>query len=125
MAVPNGTCVKLKKPGPCGVISISSFLQCAYQCKVESCKLASAVIASEELAAIREETTEGAPDSNRATGSFEPAEGMKEVIIDPKNSVDFLRVALRSLPNRKARSSTSFAPLRISSCGNPRIYRAY
>jgi hypothetical protein len=55
---------------------------------VESCELASAVIAFEELVAIREETTAEAPDSNWATGSFKPMEGVKEVLVDPKNSAD-------------------------------------
>jgi hypothetical protein len=55
---------------------------------VESCELTSAVIASEELAAIREETAEEAPNSNRASRSFEPAKGMKEVLINTENSVD-------------------------------------
>jgi hypothetical protein len=46
------------------------------------------VIASEELAVIREETTEEALDSNRAARSFEPVEGVKEVLVDPQNTVD-------------------------------------
>jgi hypothetical protein len=55
---------------------------------VEIYELALVVIASEELAAIREETTEEAPDSNRAAGSFEPVEGVKEVLINPMKSMD-------------------------------------
>jgi hypothetical protein len=51
-------------------------------------ELASAVIASEELVAIREETMEGAPDSNRAAISFEPVEGVKEVLVYLENSAD-------------------------------------
>jgi hypothetical protein len=30
----------------------------------------------------------GCVDSNRAAGSFEPAEGTKEVLIDPENCAD-------------------------------------
>ena len=70
--------------GPKGVISIGSSFQSSYQCEVESCELASAVIASEDLAVIKEETPEEAPDSKRAAGSFEPAEGVKEVHINPR-----------------------------------------
>jgi hypothetical protein len=88
MAIPNYTYLKLKMVGPHGVITVGSSFQRAYQCEVESCKLASAAITSKELAAIREETVEEAPDSNRATGSFEPAEGMKEVLIEPENFAD-------------------------------------
>ncbi|XP_025791672.1 uncharacterized protein LOC112872850 [Panicum hallii] len=99
MVVPNYTYLKLKMPGPCGVITIGSSFQHAYQCEVESCKLTSAVIATEELAAIREETAEGALDSNRAAGSFEPAEGVKEVLVDPENSTD-----------KKVRVGTTLSP---------------
>jgi hypothetical protein len=55
---------------------------------VESCELASVVIASDELAVIRKETTEEDRDSKRTTGSFEPTEGVKEILIDPDNSED-------------------------------------
>jgi hypothetical protein len=83
MAIPNYTHLKLKMPSPHEVIIVDSSFQRAYQCEVESCELA-----SEELAAIRENTTEEAPDSNWIARSFEPAEGVKEVLIDPQNSVD-------------------------------------
>ena len=86
MAVPNYTYLKLKMPGPRGVITISTFFQCAYECEVECCGHASIVIASEELATLREEVIEGAPDAKRSSGSFESAEGPKEVLLDPSNS---------------------------------------
>ncbi|XP_066380544.1 uncharacterized protein [Miscanthus floridulus] len=60
----------------------------AYECEIESCELASATLTSEELAAIRKDITEGAPDAKRATGSCEPMENVKEVLIDPDNSTD-------------------------------------
>jgi hypothetical protein len=75
-------------PGPHGVITIGFSFQRTYQCEVESCELALAIIASEELAAIWVETAEEVPDSNRVAGSFEPAEGVKEVLVDPENSAD-------------------------------------
>ncbi|XP_066373505.1 uncharacterized protein [Miscanthus floridulus] len=37
MAVPNYTYQKLKMPGPCGVITISTSFQHAYECEVECC----------------------------------------------------------------------------------------
>ena len=86
MAIPNYTYLKLKMPGPRGVITVGSSFQRAYQCEEDSCELASAVIASEELALIRVETTEEAPDSNRRVGSFEPAEDVKEIPLDPQRS---------------------------------------
>ena len=46
-----------------------------------------AIIASKELAAIREEVVKEATDPKWSTGSFEPVEGTKEVLIDPNDSI--------------------------------------
>jgi hypothetical protein len=46
MVVTSYTYLKLKMPGPHGVITIGSSFQRAYQCEVESYELTSAVIAS-------------------------------------------------------------------------------
>ena len=86
MAVPIYTYLKLKMLGPCGVITISTSFQRAYECEVECCEHAVAIVASKELAAIREEVIEEAPDPKWSTGSFEPIEGTKEVLIDPSVS---------------------------------------
>ena len=86
MAVPNYTYLKLKMLGPRGVITIGTSFQRAYECEVECCGHTSAVIASEELVTLREEVIEGAPDAKRSSGSFESAEGPKEVLLDPSNS---------------------------------------
>ena len=86
MVVPNYTYLKLKMPGPRGVITAGSSFQHTYQCEVDSCELALAVLASEELALIRMETPQEPPDSNRKVGSFEPAEGVKEIPLDPQGS---------------------------------------
>ena len=86
MAVPNYTYLKLKMPGPRGVITIGTSFQRAYECEVECYGHASIVIASEELATLREEVAEKTPDAKTTTGSFKPAEGTKEVLIDPSSS---------------------------------------
>ncbi|XP_066316272.1 uncharacterized protein [Miscanthus floridulus] len=44
---------------------------------------ATAIVAFGELAAIKKEVTEEAPNTKKSTGSFEPMEGSKEVLIDP------------------------------------------
>ena len=85
MAVPNYTYLKLKIPSPHGVITVGTSFQCAYECEVECCEHASAIIASEELAVIKEGTAEEAPDPKWSAGSFEPMEGAQEVLIDPSN----------------------------------------
>ena len=86
MAVPNYTYLKLKMLGPCGVITIGTSFQHAYECKVEYCEHTATIVASKELAIIRKEVTEEASDPKRSTGSFEPVEGAKEVLIDPSSS---------------------------------------
>ena len=73
-------------PSPCRVITIGTSFQHAYECEVECCEHATAIVASKELAAIREEVIEEAPDPKRSAGSFEPVEGTKEVLIDPSGS---------------------------------------
>ena len=85
MAVPNYTYLKLKMPGPRGVITIGTSFQRAYECEVECCGHASAVITSEELTTLREEVVEEAPDAKRSSRSFESIEGPKEVLLDHSN----------------------------------------
>ena len=53
---------------------------------MECCEHASAIIASKELRAIKEGTAKEAPDSKWSARSFEPMEGINEVLIDPSSS---------------------------------------
>ena len=86
MAIPNYTYLKLKMSGSCGVITISTSFQRAYECEVECCKHATTIIASKDLMAIRKEVAEEAPDPKRSVVSFKPVEGAKEDLIDPNGS---------------------------------------
>ena len=86
MAIPNYTYLKLKMPGPRGVITIGTSFQRAYECEVGCCEHATIIVASKELAAIRKEVVEEAPNPKRSTRSFKPVEGAKEVLIDPSGS---------------------------------------
>ncbi|XP_066354921.1 uncharacterized protein [Miscanthus floridulus] len=86
MAIPNYTYLKLKMLGLHGIITIGTTFQRAYECEVECYEHPSAIIAFEELTIIKDGTTEEAPDSKRSAGSFELAEGVKEVLIDPSSS---------------------------------------
>ena len=86
MVVPNYTYLKLKMLGPCGVITIDTFFQRAYECEVGCWEYTAAIVASKELAAIRKEVAKEAPNPKLSTGSFEPVEGAKEVLIDPSGS---------------------------------------
>ncbi|XP_066358235.1 uncharacterized protein [Miscanthus floridulus] len=99
MAIPNCTYLKLKMLGPCGVIIIGNSFQRAYKCEVKSYELALVTLASEELTSIGKDIAEGAPDTKRAAGSFEPTKNIKEVLVDPDNSA-----------NKMVRISTALSP---------------
>ena len=73
MGVPNYTYLKLKMPGPHGVITVNTSFQRAYECEVECCGHATAIVASGELAALKENVAEEALDVKKSTGSFESA----------------------------------------------------
>ena len=85
MAIPNYTYLKLKMSSRHGVITVGTSFQRAYECKVECCGHATAIVASRELTALKEEVAEEAPDAKKLTGSFESAEGSKGVLIDPSS----------------------------------------
>ena len=85
MAIPNYTYLKLKMPSPHGVITVSTSFQRAYECEVECCGHAIAIVAFGELVALREEVAEEAPDAKKSTRSFESAEGFKDFLIDPSS----------------------------------------
>ncbi|XP_039780570.1 uncharacterized protein LOC120647793 [Panicum virgatum] len=90
MAVPNYTYLKLKMPGPRGVITVGTSFQHAFQCEKECCEHATTVIASEELIVLKAEHEEGPLDSNgKKSGSFQAAVDTKE--IEKSALVDFLR----------------------------------
>ena len=99
MAVPNYTYLKLKMLGPGGIITIGTSFQRAYECKVECCDHTVAIVASAELAALRKEVSEEAPNPKQSVGSFKLVEGIKEVPIDlsrPKGKVVRIGTTLSS-----------------------------
>ena len=53
MAVRNYTYLKLKMSGPHGVITIGTSFQRTYECEVECCGHAAAIVTSGELATIK------------------------------------------------------------------------
>ncbi|XP_066347652.1 uncharacterized protein [Miscanthus floridulus] len=85
MAVPNYTYLKLKMLGLHGVITVGTSFQRAYKCEVECCGHTTAIVASEELAALKKEVSEEMPNMKKSIGSFESVEGFKEVLIDPSS----------------------------------------
>ena len=80
MAIPNYTYLKLKMPGPKGVITVGSSFEHAYECDVECVEHAEALALDEALAAQLQGMAEEAMDSKqRHAGTFKPAEGTKDV----------------------------------------------
>jgi hypothetical protein len=85
MAVPNYTYLKLKMPGPNGVITVGSTYGHAYECDVECVEYAEALAKSEALIVDLECLSKEVPDAKRHAGNFEPAEAVKSVPLDPSN----------------------------------------
>ncbi|XP_066341635.1 uncharacterized protein [Miscanthus floridulus] len=126
MTVFDYTYLKLMMLGPHGVITVDTSFQRAYECKVECYGHATAFVTSGELATLREEVTEEAPDAKKSTRSFELVEGSKEVLVDP-NSFEgkTVRNGTTLSSNRKSRSSTSSATTKTPLYGNPQICQAF
>jgi hypothetical protein len=79
MVVPNYTYLKLKMPGPNGVITVGPTYRHTYECDVECVEYAEALIAD------LENLSREAPDVKRHAGNFEPVETIKSVPLDPCN----------------------------------------
>jgi hypothetical protein len=85
MGVPNYTYLKLKMPGPNGVITVGSTYRNAYECDMECVEYAEALTKSEALIADLESLSKEVPDAKRHAGNFEPAEAVKSIPLDPSN----------------------------------------
>jgi hypothetical protein len=85
MVVPNYTYLKLKMPGPNGVITVGPTYRHAYECDVECVEYPEALAESEALIADLENLSREAPDVKRHVGNFEPAETVKSVPLNPCN----------------------------------------
>ena len=85
MVIPNYTYLKLKMPGPNGIITVGSTFSHAYTCDREHYELAMAVINSVELLELRNSLTLTVLDYNKPTSSsaFHTTEENKAVGINP------------------------------------------
>jgi hypothetical protein len=88
MAIPNYTYLKLKMPGPKGVITVGPTYRHAYECDVECVEYAEALAESEALIADLDCLSKEAPDAKRHAGNFEPTEAVKSVSLDPSNDAN-------------------------------------
>jgi hypothetical protein len=84
MVVPNYTYLKMKMPGPKGVIIVGSSIEHAFDYDVECVEHAEALALDEALVANLEKLVNEDLDSTvKHAGSFEAAEQTKEVPLDP------------------------------------------
>jgi hypothetical protein len=84
MAIPNYTCLKMKMPGPKGVITMGSSIEHAFECDVECMEHTEALALDEALIANLEKLVNKDLDSiAKHAGSFEAVEQTKEVPLDP------------------------------------------
>jgi hypothetical protein len=84
MAVPNYTYLKMKMPGPKGVITVSSSIEHAFDCNIECVEHAKQLALDEALVATMEKLVNEDLDSTaKHADSFEAAEQTKEVPLDP------------------------------------------
>jgi hypothetical protein len=88
MVVTNYTYLKLKMPGPNGVITVGSMYRHTYECDVECVEYVEALAESEALIADLECLSKQVPNTKRHAGNFEPAEAVKSVPLDPRNDPD-------------------------------------
>jgi hypothetical protein len=84
MVVPNYMYLKLKMPGPNGVITVGSTYRHAYECDVECVEYAEALTESKALIADLERLSQEVPDAKRHADNFEPAEAVKSIALDPR-----------------------------------------
>jgi predicted RNase H-like HicB family nuclease len=83
MVVPNYTYLKMKMPGPKGVITVGSSIEDAFDCDVKCMEHAEALALKEALMENLENLVNEDLDSTaKHAGSFEAAEQTKEVPLD-------------------------------------------
>jgi hypothetical protein len=99
MDVPNYIYLKVKMLGPVGTITMGTTVQHTYECEVECWNVAKGVIASQELSEILQAVDEQAPDAKRASTTFQLADDIKEVPLDPKHANErMIHIGAKLLP---------------------------
>ena len=88
MVVPNYTYLKLKMPSPNGVITIESTYEHACDCNIECIEYAEAIVEAETLIVNLDQLGSEVPDSKCHARTFEPAETVKLVLINPTYADD-------------------------------------
>ncbi|XP_066320417.1 uncharacterized protein [Miscanthus floridulus] len=99
MVISNYIYLKLKMPGPNGVITIGSTFSTAYMCDCKHYELATAIINSAELLVLGNSATPVVLDCNGSTSSsaFHPIKETKVVEIDPTDPTKMVWVRTKLL----------------------------
>ena len=94
MAVPNYTYLKLKLPGPNGVITVSGSFERAYVSSREYFDLATTAANSAELGQLRAATPECRPDPGKPSQAptFVSTDETKSVMVDETDPTKTVRV---------------------------------
>jgi hypothetical protein len=83
VVVPNYTYLKMKMPGPKGVITVGSSIEHAFYCDVECVEHVEELALDKSLVADMDKLANEGPDSPaKHMGSFEAAEQTKDVPLD-------------------------------------------
>jgi hypothetical protein len=87
MAVPHYTYLKMKMPGPKGIITIAGCYQCLMECASTGSKLAESLVIAEELRQIKHSvdmTQAEMPAAQKPAGElqFQPARDTKKILLD-------------------------------------------
>jgi hypothetical protein len=126
MVIPNYTYLKLKMPGPNGVITVGPTYRHAFECDVECVEYAEALAESEALIVDLESLSKEVPDVKRHAGNFEPAETVNSAPSTPAATPPSRSgSAPSSIPNRKQCSSTFSARTPTFSRGVPQTCPTY
>ncbi|XP_066351628.1 uncharacterized protein [Miscanthus floridulus] len=88
MAVPNYTYLKLKMPGPNGIITVESTYEHAYDYNVECIEYAEALVEAKTLIVNLDRLGDEVPDSKSCASTFEPTEAIKLIPVNPTGSND-------------------------------------
>jgi hypothetical protein len=120
------TYLKLKMPGPKGIITVGSTYRHAYECDVECVEYAEAIVESEALIADLDGLSKEAPDPKRHAGNFSQPRQLSLSLSTPVTTPTRKSGLAPSLtPNRKQCSSTFSAQTPRFLRGVPRTCRAY
>jgi hypothetical protein len=126
MAVPNYTCLKLKMPGPNGVITVGSTYRHTYECDVECVEYAEALAESEALVADLECSPRRCLMRSATSATSNQLRRLSPSLSTPATTpAGKSGSAPSSTPNRKQCSSTFSVRTPKSLRGVPRTCRAY